>query len=42
MREEIGNSDNYVDWIKWVADAEQKKQAPSGANNVEVLALLQV
>jgi len=42
MREETGDSDDYVDWIKWVADAEQKKQAPSGATNVEVLALLQV
>ncbi|CAN5950853.1 unnamed protein product [Sphagnum jensenii] len=35
MREETGDSDDYVDWIKWVADAEQKKQAPSGATNVE-------
>ncbi len=42
MREETGDSDEYADWIKWVADAEQKKQAPSGANNVEVPALLQV
>jgi hypothetical protein len=42
MREETGDSDDYADWIKWVADAEQKKQSPSGANNVEVPALLQV
>jgi hypothetical protein len=42
MREETGDSDDYADWIKWVADAEQKKQAPFGANNVEVPALLQV
>ncbi len=42
MREETGDSDDHADWIKWVADAEQKKQAPSGANNVEVPALLQV
>ncbi len=42
MREETRDSDDYADWIKWVADAEQKKLAPSGATNVEVPTLLQV
>jgi hypothetical protein len=42
MREETRDSDDYANWIKWVANAEQKKQAPSGATNEEVPALLQV
>jgi len=43
MREEITDADNYADWIKWVADAEQKKQAlADGLNHVEVPVLLQV
>jgi hypothetical protein len=42
MKEETGESDDYADWIKWVADEEQKKQAPSDSTNVEVPALLQV
>jgi hypothetical protein len=42
MKEETGESDDYANWIKWVADEEQKKQAPSGATNVEAPALLQV
>jgi hypothetical protein len=25
MREETTDVDNYANWIKWVADAEQKK-----------------
>jgi len=25
MREETADADDYADWIKWVADAEQKK-----------------
>jgi hypothetical protein len=42
MKEEAGDSDDYVDWIKWVANAERKKQAPSGSADVEAPALLQV
>ncbi len=42
MKEEAGESDDCVDWIKWAVDAEQKKQAPSGSANVEAPALLQV
>jgi len=43
MREEITDADDYADWIKWVADAEQKKQAlADGLNHVEVPVLLQV
>jgi hypothetical protein len=43
MREEITDADDYADWIKWVADAEQKKQAlANGLNHVEVPVLLQV
>ncbi len=43
MREEITNTDNYADWIKWVADVEQKKQAlADGVNNVEIPVQLQV
>ncbi len=43
MREEITDADDYADWIKWVADAEQKKQAlVDGLNHVEVPVLLQV
>jgi hypothetical protein len=42
MKEETGESGDYADWIKWVADAEQKKQAPSGSANVEAPTLLQV
>jgi hypothetical protein len=42
MKEETGESDDYANWIKWVADEEQKKQVSSGATNVEAPALLQV
>jgi predicted aspartyl protease len=43
MKEEITDADNYADWIKWVSDAEQGKQAISEvANCAEVLILLQV
>ncbi len=43
MREEITDANDYVDWIKWVADAEQKKQTlADGLNHVEVPVLLQV
>jgi hypothetical protein len=43
MREEITDVDDYADWIKWVADAEQKKQAlVDGLSHVEVPVLLQV
>ncbi|CAN5963404.1 unnamed protein product [Sphagnum jensenii] len=43
MREETADADDYADWIKWVVDAEQRKQALfGGVTNVEVLMLLQV
>jgi len=43
MREETANADNYADWIKWVVDVEQWKQALfGGVTNVEVPVLLQV
>jgi hypothetical protein len=42
MKEETGESDDYADWIKWVADEEQRKQLTSGAVNVKATALLQV
>ncbi|CAK9220815.1 unnamed protein product [Sphagnum troendelagicum] len=43
MKEEITDADNYADWIKWVADAEQGRHAVSGATNgAEMSVLLQV
>ncbi len=30
MNEEITDADDYVDWIRWVSDAEQGKQAFPG------------
>jgi len=43
MQEEITDADDYANWIKWVADAKQKKQAfINGLNHVEVPVLLQV
>jgi hypothetical protein len=43
MKEEITDADDYADWIQWVADAWQGKQALSGATNgAEVSVLLQV
>jgi predicted aspartyl protease len=43
MREETADVDDYADWIKWVADAEQRKQALfGGVTNAEVPVLLQV
>jgi hypothetical protein len=43
MKEEITDADDYADWIRWVVDAEQGKQALSGAmNGAEVSMLLQV
>jgi hypothetical protein len=43
MKEEITDADDYADWIRWVADAEQEKKALSGAaNGAEVSVLLQV
>ncbi|CAK9234892.1 unnamed protein product [Sphagnum troendelagicum] len=43
MREETADADNYADWIKWVVDAEQRKQAVfGGVTNAEVPMLLQV
>jgi len=43
MKEEITDADDYADWIKWVSDVEQGKQAPPEATNyAEVPVLLQV
>ncbi len=33
MKEEITNNDDYADWIQWAADAEQRKQKPTGARD---------
>jgi hypothetical protein len=43
MKEEITDADDYADWIRWVADVEQGKQALSeAANGAEMSVLLQV
>jgi hypothetical protein len=43
MKEEITDANDYVDWIRWVADVEQGKQALSEATNgAEMFVLLQV
>ncbi len=43
MEEEITNADDYVDWIKWVYNAEKGKQAIFESTNcVKVPILLQV
>ncbi len=43
MKEEITDADDYADWIRWVANAEQGKQALSEATNgAEMFVLLQV
>jgi hypothetical protein len=42
MEEEIWESDDYADWIEWVADEERKRQALSGLANPEVPTLLQI
>ncbi len=43
MKEEITDADDYADWIRWVSDAKQEKQAlPRVANCAEVPVLLQV
>ncbi len=43
MKEEITNADDYANWIRWVSDAEQEKQAlPRAANCAEIHVLLQV
>jgi len=43
MKKEITDADDYADWIKWVSDARQGKQAlPGAANCAEVPVLLQV
>ncbi len=42
MIEEITDGDDYVDWIKWVADAEESKQIMhESTHNVHVPLLLQ-
>jgi hypothetical protein len=43
MKEEITDADDYADWIRWVSDAEQGRQAlPGAANCAKVHVLLQV
>jgi hypothetical protein len=42
MREETIDNDDYADFIKWVVDAEQKKQDLSSVTDAGVRALLQV
>jgi hypothetical protein len=42
MKEEIWESDEYADWIEWVADEEKKRQALTGLANSGVSTLLQV
>jgi len=43
MKEEVTDADDYADWIRWVFDAEQGKQAlPGAATWAEVPVLLQV
>jgi hypothetical protein len=43
MKEEITDADDYADWIRWVADEEQGRQAISRATNgAKVSVLLQV
>jgi hypothetical protein len=42
MEEEIWESDDYADWIAWVADEKKKGQALSGLANPEVPTLLQI
>jgi hypothetical protein len=43
MKKEITDADDYADWIRWVFDARQGKQAlPGAANCAEVPVLLQV
>jgi len=43
MKEEVTDADDYADWIRWVSDAEQGKQAfPGAATCAEVPVLLQV
>ncbi len=42
MTEEITNGDDYADWIKWVADAEESKQIMhESTHNVPIPLLLQ-
>ncbi|CAM6067966.1 unnamed protein product [Sphagnum tenellum] len=42
IKEEIWESDDYADWIEWVADEEKKRQALTGLANSEVTTLLQI
>jgi predicted aspartyl protease len=42
MKEEIWESDDYADWIEWVADEEKKRQTLTGLANSRVPTLLQV
>jgi hypothetical protein len=43
MEEEITNIDDYVDWFKWVSDAEKRKQAMfESTRYAEIPVLLQV
>jgi hypothetical protein len=42
IKEKIWESDDYADWIEWVADEEKKRQALTGLANSEVPTLLQI
>ncbi|CAK9861914.1 unnamed protein product [Sphagnum jensenii] len=43
MKEEFTDADDYVDWIQWAADEEQRKQSLSEATNAgEESVLLQI
>ncbi|CAK9190787.1 unnamed protein product [Sphagnum troendelagicum] len=43
MKEEITDADDYADWIRWVIDVEQGKQALlEAANGAKMSVLLQV
>jgi len=33
MKEEIADADDYVDWIRWAADGENRRKNPSESAN---------
>jgi hypothetical protein len=43
MEEEVSNAYDYVDWLKWVSDAERRRHAMFESSNCEeILVWLQV
>jgi hypothetical protein len=43
VEEEITNADDYADWLKWVSNAEQSRQAMyESTHYATILVLLQV